>query len=88
MDSETRYSCLSNQFDLISEIYHKILNSPLTWFWQHVKGHQDDQTGPLERWATINVECDTQAKDKWKLDQEEGFINTRSHNIQMRTVDY
>ena len=62
MDSETRYSHLSNHFDLISETDHKILKLPLTWFWRHVKGHSDDQAGPLEKYATLNLECDTEAK--------------------------
>ena len=81
MESKTRYSCLSNYFDLISAIDHKTLKSPLTWFFRHIKGHQNDQIGPLDRWATLNVECDTEAK-KWDLDQEAGFITTRYHNIQ------
>ena len=26
-----------------------------TWFWKHVKGKQDGQTGTLDRWSTLNV---------------------------------
>ena len=72
---------VSHHFDSISAIDHKILKSPLTWFWRHVKGHQDDQTGPLDRWSTLNVGCDAELK-KWKLDHEVGFITTRSHIVQ------
>ena len=82
IDSETIYSCLSNHVDPISAINHKIRKSPLTWFWRRIKGRQDDKTVPLYIWATLNVGCDTEAKHKCRIDQEELFINTRSHNIQ------
>ena len=49
MDSKTGYLCLSNQFDLILEIDHKILKPPLTWLWIYGKVNQNDQTGPLDR---------------------------------------
>ena len=82
MGCKTRYLCLSNQFDLISVINHRIIKDPLTWSWIHVKGHQDDQTGPLDRWASLNVECDTAAKQKRKQDQKAGFSKEQYHNIQ------
>ena len=50
---------LSNHFDLISAIDHKILKYPLTWYWIYVKGREEDQTDPLDRWVSLNVECDT-----------------------------
>ena len=70
MDFETRYLCLSNHFDLISEIYHKILKYSLTWYWIHVKCHKDNQNGPLDIWDSLNVECDTADKQKWEEDQK------------------
>ena len=62
MYSATRYSCLSYHFDLILATDHNILKSPLTYFWRHVKGPQDDQTGLLDRRATFNVECKTEKR--------------------------
>ena len=81
MDFETRYLCLSNHFDLISEIDHNILKSPSTWYWIHFKGHQYKQTGPLYIWSSLNVECDTAAKHKWKEYQKAVFPKAQSHNI-------
>ena len=63
-------------------IDHHILKSTFIWYWRHVKGHQDDQTGPLDRWASLNVECDTAEKYKWKEDQKTGFPETQYQNIQ------
>ena len=62
MDSDTRYARLLNHFDLRYEIDHKTLKLLLIWFWRHVKVHQYDQTGPLNIWATITMECDIEAK--------------------------
>ena len=31
--------------------------------YRHVKGHQDNEAGPLDRWATLNVEMDKCAKE-------------------------
>ena len=82
MDSKTRCLWLSNHFYLISAIEHKIIKSPWKWYYRHVNIPQNNQTGPIDIWTTINVECDTEAKQKWKEDRESGFINIRSHNIQ------
>ena len=82
MDIETRYAFLSNQFDLIPAIDHKIIKYPLIWYWRHVKGHQDHQIGTLDIWATLNVECNTLEKHKWEEYQESGFPKLQSHNIQ------
>lgn len=73
MDPNTYYSCRSNQFDLISAIDNKLLNSLLTWRWSHVKGHQDDRIRPLDRWATLNIEMDSFAKHRRWL--EEGHLS-------------
>eukprot|EP00957_Ditylum_brightwellii_P203766 15336111-Ditylum_brightwellii.AAC.1 len=39
-----------------------INSSPITWHWRHVRGHQDNHFGPLDRWASLNVKCDNAAK--------------------------
>ena len=69
MDQDTYFSCQSNQYDLISAIDAKIQKSPLQWTGRHVKGHQDDQIGPLDRWASLNVECDNLAKERRAADE-------------------
>eukprot|EP00957_Ditylum_brightwellii_P068418 5194624-Ditylum_brightwellii.AAC.1 len=45
-----------------------INSSPITWHWRHVRGHQDDHFGPLDRWASLNVECDNAAKARRDYD--------------------
>eukprot|EP00957_Ditylum_brightwellii_P198713 15145900-Ditylum_brightwellii.AAC.1 len=54
MSAETSFSALSSQYDIVSAIDSELNNSPLTWKWRHVKGHQDDLIGPLDRWASLN----------------------------------
>eukprot|EP00957_Ditylum_brightwellii_P176942 13478124-Ditylum_brightwellii.AAC.1 len=61
---DTNYSCLSNHVDLISAIDYLLCKSPLIWKWRWVKGHQDDFYGPLDRWASLNVEMDSAAKQR------------------------
>ena len=71
MESETSYSYLSNHFDFIPTIDHKILKSTLTWFWSHVKGHQDDKTGTLYRWDTLNVDRNKGEKKECILEKSQ-----------------
>ena len=54
MESETIYSYLSNHFNSIPKIGHKILKSTPTWLWLHIKGQKYDQSGTLDRWDTLN----------------------------------
>ena len=82
MEFEKRYSCLSNHFNLISAIDHKILKFTLTWYWRHVKFYQDNQTVPLYRRASLKLEFDTAEKQKQKEDQKAGYPKAQSHNIQ------
>ena len=42
-----------NNFSMLSEINSKIQKSPIQWNWRHVKGHQENYFGPLNRWATV-----------------------------------
>ena len=53
------------QFDIIEATRNVMASSPITWKHRHVKGHQDDFYGPLDRWSTLNVLCDLWAKDRW-----------------------
>jgi hypothetical protein len=71
MAEETSYSCQSNQFDIISAIDKMICDSPITWHWRHVKGHQDNTIGPLDRWASLNIEMDTAAKARRVIDEQD-----------------
>ena len=63
MDPNKKFSGLSNHFDPISDIKHKLKVSPIQWFWRHIKGHQDDHLGPLDRWYSLNVICAKVAKN-------------------------
>jgi hypothetical protein len=54
-----------SNYDLLSAI-RKLRNStPISWTTRHIKGHQDaSQTlDELDRWALLNVEMDTRAKN-------------------------
>eukprot|EP00957_Ditylum_brightwellii_P193007 14695517-Ditylum_brightwellii.AAC.1 len=62
MATDVSFSPLSSQFDIVSAIDHAINISPIPWRWRHVKGHQDNYIGPLDRCASLNVKCDGAAK--------------------------
>eukprot|EP00957_Ditylum_brightwellii_P055456 4201564-Ditylum_brightwellii.AAC.1 len=68
MGVDTSFECCSSHFHLIAAIGTIIQRSKITWYWRHVKGHQADHQGPLDRWSTINVEMDHAAKTKVDLD--------------------
>ena len=56
-----------SSFDLIKVIKHALEQSPITWEYQHVKGHQDDDgTNTLDEWATANIETDEMADKYWR----------------------
>eukprot|EP00957_Ditylum_brightwellii_P019109 1438813-Ditylum_brightwellii.AAC.1 len=68
MDVDTSFECHSSHFHLIAAIDTILQRSKITWYWRHVKGHQDDHHGPLDRWSTNNVEMDHAAKTRVDLD--------------------
>jgi len=54
---------ISNDYDLVNEIYKTIQHIPLPIQLHHVKGHQDQNT-PIEELpypARLNIECNTRA---------------------------
>jgi hypothetical protein len=54
------------QFDLISAIRLAQKQSPVTWSFRHVKGHQDeDLEAKLDRWACLNIQMDNLDKAHW-----------------------
>jgi hypothetical protein len=54
------------QFDLISAIRSALRQSPVTWSFRHVKGHQDeDLKVKLDQWARLNIQMDHLAKAYW-----------------------
>eukprot|EP00957_Ditylum_brightwellii_P069073 5243565-Ditylum_brightwellii.AAC.1 len=64
MSAETSFSALSSQYGIVSVIDSALNNSPLTWKWRHVKGHQDNLIGPLNCWESLNVQCNESAKKR------------------------
>jgi len=55
---------ISNDYDLVNEIYQTIQHIPLPIRLHHVKGRQDQNT-PIEELpypARLNIECDTRAR--------------------------
>jgi hypothetical protein len=63
-----RYTTTKSQnFDLILGIRKLTSESPIKWSFRHVYGHQDDDPyAVLDRWATLNTEMDTAAKEYWQ----------------------
>ena len=55
MDADTKYLCQSNYFNLISTMDNKLMKYPITWSWQHTKGHKYEQGEPLDRYETLNI---------------------------------
>jgi len=51
-------------YDLIKAIQFALAQSPITWSWQHIRGHQDEtiEISALDQWACLNIEMDSQAK--------------------------
>ena len=49
MDRYTSFYIRYNHFDMLSEIDTKIINSPIQRKWRHVKVHQDEYFGTLDR---------------------------------------
>ena len=50
--------------DMIHDIRKKLASSPITWQFQHVRGHQDKhiQFQHLDMWSQLNVEMDSLTK--------------------------
>jgi hypothetical protein len=62
-------------YDLHSVIRKMLENSPITWKWRHVAGHQDnDGIEELDRWARLNIEMDSLAKVYWNDMSEEQAV--------------
>ena len=53
--------------DMIHAIRTKLAESPITWKFRHVRGHQDKHRNFLEldMWSQLNVEMDSLAKAYW-----------------------
>ena len=55
---------------MLSEIDPKLEQSQIQWDLCLVKVHQDDQVGPLDKCASLNLECDTAANQRLAQDQD------------------
>ena len=55
IDKDNSFWSKSNYFDVLSEIDAKLELSQIQWELHHGKGNEDDQFGPLERWARLKV---------------------------------
>ena len=66
---------------MLSETDSKIQNSPIQWKWRHAKSHQYKYFGPLDRWASLNVECNHSPKRRWYQEQENSQIPNPLHNL-------
>ena len=55
-------------FDLVNSIFLLLKQSPLSWTYEHVYGHQDSRKlhRPLTRLKTLNVSMDHLAKSIWQ----------------------
>ena len=50
---------------MLSVIDAKLEQYPIHWNWCHVKGHQENQIGSLDQWASLNIECEKAANQIW-----------------------
>ena len=82
MDPNTKLSCLSNHFNIILYIDHKLQESPIRWFWRHVRVNQDNHLVPLDRWDSLKVTCDTAAKHWWTTHQKNRLSMHQNRFIQ------
>jgi hypothetical protein len=65
-----------SDYDLLSATRKMLAESPVSWTWRHVEGHQDDDgIEELDRWAKLNIEMDNLAKVYWNELQEEQSAN-------------
>ena len=78
MDLNTKLSCISNPSDIISAIDHKLQNNPMQWLLRHAIGHKNNHLGPLCRWASLNITCDTAAKQWWTIDKKRFSMHQHS----------
>jgi hypothetical protein len=64
---DTDIKTAGSNFDLLlSATRTAIRDSPVTWIFRHVKGHQDDDIETnLDRWALLNIEMDSLDKTYW-----------------------
>ena len=53
-----------SHFDMVSTLHQLINDSPLTWSFRHIKGHQDERNNfhELTEWEQMNVIVDSRAK--------------------------
>jgi hypothetical protein len=66
LHSITQASTDGSQFDLLSATRVALQESPITWSFCHVKGHQNaDPDTTLDPWALLNVDMDSLAKMYW-----------------------
>ena len=83
MNTNNTYLCQSNHFEIISAIYNKIMKLPLIW----TKGHKGKHGVPLDRWETLNMECNHREKLNRKYDQPARELATLVINIQEKCGD-
>jgi hypothetical protein len=68
LDKAFNYVALIHLEEPNHDILHALCTlwaqSPISWKFKHVRGHQDDRSSieSLDRWAKLNVEMDTKAK--------------------------
>ena len=53
-------------YDLVSTLHQLIKDSPLTWTFRHVKGHQDNSItyDQIDEWGRLNIDADRFAKNR------------------------
>eukprot|EP00957_Ditylum_brightwellii_P140834 10728117-Ditylum_brightwellii.AAC.1 len=65
MSEDTNYSCRSKHVDLISGIDFLVCNSSKVWKWRWVERNQEKFYNPLDRLASLNIDMDSAAKQRW-----------------------
>ena len=85
MDLENTFSYKTDHFYMLSYIDSKIEELLIHWKWIHVMGHKDNHIRHLDRWDTLNIECDHTENIRWTIEQEKLIGHIPTHIIEDET---
>ena len=78
---DTSFSSKTKHFYILSAVDAMLEQSPIQWKYCHVKGNQDYQVDPLDRWESLNVKRTTAANQRWDQYQD-NTRNTTRHKLE------
>jgi hypothetical protein len=73
MDLYRQLDAKKKHFDLLLATREVMASCPVKWKFRHVYGHQDRDRRDLDRWATLNCDCDERAKAYARFLNQQGI---------------